>query len=467
MRCCATIDPSSDRNAAKTFFRPAAHGRPPLFTIFDLKSGRAETQSMPNITRLASLATARVGSFVSQKPVASAAAFGAIGACLASVYTLVQTPVYSIRASVVFPLPVATGSSGLAAIAGPFGPNPLDMFVGVANARDIKAHVMRALGLRDVEEVADHYRCRILPEENKVVLIIEHEETQRALETLKSTLTQIRDASTRVALSRTAAKAESATQALDFHTTRLAQAEIQLAQLQAKTKLPIDPTIPASMAPVYRRLQDAQVTLKTVEVQLAELSRQTQVAAGTLGAMPTFLTALEPLRANVRERRFTYEQLSTKLGPDAPDLKMAKNQLDLAEQMLRREVEGALAAAESRVAPKLAELEAQRVAVEIEIAALTAIAEAQPGEALTITRANAEVQDLRNLVTLLKTLVQTATIEAAADPYRWEILDSPYVEDKPINKKYALHGIFGALLCIGVWAIVLRFPRSPSKLNVV
>jgi uncharacterized protein involved in exopolysaccharide biosynthesis len=105
----------------------------------------------------------------------------------------------------------------------------------------------------------------------------------------------------------------------------------------------------------------------------------------------------------------------------------------------------------------------RQVSLESEIDALSQLAKVAPSEQGTLAHLTLQVSIQSDLVRQATLQLEAARLQSLRDPNKWSLLDPPWVDPKPVNKKYfqiSLFAIVGGLLLSCIWAI--NFGRKPT-----
>lgn len=215
-------------------------------------------------------------------------------------------------------------------------------------------------------------------------------------------------------------------------------------------------------------LQHARVDSEIGEIQSwsARVAEDGKTLPTPFGGAEKWRTALADLEYELRIKELSY-------APTAPEVKKLKEQIAITRAQLESELSKQVKATqEGLIDPssvggnKLPGLMAERVALEAQIAAVSKLADLAPAESIELSRLLRNIATHTTILNQLEAQLQLATIQKTRDPNKWEVLDAPYIEDRPLNKSLLRNGalslfvgfLFSLLLC-------LLTPRPKSHLR--
>lgn len=411
---------------------------------------------------------------------------GLLGAALAVTATYLLPPVHRARASVFIPPREVTvlggvglGEGGLAGAAAAVlgtGPSAVKVFRALLESESAVDYVRKETGL-ERRELLRKRRIEERPGESLLVLSVTDADPEKArrivalhieaLERINREVNAFGPEDDRRVLQGALAEARG----------KLADAEAAFLAFQKRARtapLPLSAAPSAGSAPPNwaQRLRELEVERDRLEASFREAQRRARRAAGTGGEIPSDIPPVVKFRPRLIDKELQVRAAEQVSGPDSPELLILRRELaDLRSQM-EKEIRAYLAAVQTEaIEPSAPEssiaLFAQRVGVETQIEALRRLAAAAPGEVVELTRLSREVAIQSEIVRSLTTQLELARVLAAREPNRWVLLDEPWVEDRPVNKRYVFTAAAAGLLAVLAAVLValgrpLPEERSPE-----
>lgn len=222
-------------------------------------------------------------------------------------------------------------------------------------------------------------------------------------------------------------------------------------------------TIVASPSRWVSALRELELQYARVDSEIGEIQSWSARVAEDGKTLPTpfggaekWRTALADLEYELRIKELSYAQT-------APEVKKLKEQIAITRTQLEIELEKQVQATQAGLIDpssvggnKLPGLMAERVALEAQIAAVKKLADLAPAESIELSRLLRNIATHTTILNQLEAQLQLATIQKTRDPNKWEVLDAPYIEDKPLNKSLLRNGalslfagfLFSLLLCM-------------------
>ncbi len=223
------------------------------------------------------------------------------------------------------------------------------------------------------------------------------------------------------------------------------------------------------------RLLQARVELGSVKSSVKAASSLYHKSLGSQGLSPSDIPPVQKLRPKLVDAQYQLNVLNSSLGPDSPEVRHLTTDIKNLKDELKSEVSAYVSSVDkglidptaapgssSQGAAVSGMLERQ-VSLESEIDALSQLAKVAPSEQGTLAHLTLQVSIQSDLVRQATLQLEAARLQSLRDPNKWSLLDPPWVDPKPVNKKYfqiSLFAIVGGLLLSCIWAI--NFGRKPT-----
>ena len=197
-----------------------------------------------------------------------------------------------------------------------------------------------------------------------------------------------------------------------------------------------------------RNLQIDKLTLlRTHSSALERLNRVAKISRSA----PTDLPPVREYRPKLIDLETQLKLLETTYGPDAPQVVDVRNSLELLKSNFATElgkfVKSVNIGAIDAVDPSGdAKSYVQLQALDAEIDSVRKLAKKSPAETIKLTRL---IRSLMIETEVLKQLVaqsRLAQLQVKRNPNQWTVLDTPWCDNKPSNKKYLRNTAVGMLV---------------------
>ena len=401
-------------------------------------------------------------------------------------YTLLAPAVWEAKATVIFPVrqPSALGVTGgdasaLASALG--GPTPVRVYAGILESARTTQYVGDKLGIarRDVEQMS-----RVIDQamENTITVSARSTDAElakrvvalrlEALETINEELNMPLAANDVAVLGEEIESREKAISGLEEQLVKF-QGEALTAPGVTTSGTGKETTFVSNSSRWVGALRDLEIERAKVESAIGQIQSWSAQVAEDGKDLPTPFPGTEKWRATLETLEYDMRVKELSYSPSAPEITKLRDEIAIAKKQLESELAKYAEATRTGLidptfssAAKLPELLAQRVAVEAQLRAVQRLARLAPQESVDLSRLMREIATQTVILQQLQAQRQFASIQQARDPNRWEVLDDPYVEDKPLNKSLLRNGatsLFAGLL-IAVCAAMLL--GRPSRLRV-
>lgn len=390
-----------------------------------------------------------------------------VGAGIAIVYTLIVPPIYEARAAIVLPLPdeqpeaLAGGGASLLS-----KQSPLSIYLGIFQSYSVRSKVAKNAGM-SLKDIDKKLFCTSDENANQLIISAQSKSTKEALNVVNLALA----AGTNVLASASFSKAERQERALETEVKskrkELEDAESALNRFQKSSKTIANLGDAFAGTAVYSELAQIEIELGSVKQEIdAAKQLAMRVALG------------DPIRQNAQAAQTERERLREQLAQKQVELNFAKvtggsenpNVIRLSEEVKILEDalsasgrEEASAVSENRT-PELARMEVKRKSLEWKRDQLLKRANLAGDEAIALLKLLRTQQLARAGYETLYARYEQARTNAGVERVRWSVIDAPYLDTEPTNKRPARSGAVGFIIgALGAVALVARRSAKASK----
>lgn len=261
-------------------------------------------------------------------------------------------------------------------------------------------------------------------------------------------------------------QAEALEKELKRKTAESRKAEDDLLKLQKSLKTVSDPQDPKSVAAYLQAYQKLELELGGVKEELRILHSQANIAASDT-SIPSAIPPAIAWQKKLTDVEYRLRVARTSMGEQNPEVVRLKRIEEQTKEQYKKDVQKYLTSVNKNLDPTLAELESKRMLLEYQTNQARALANVAPDEALKLGRQVAEVLTLRKVLEALRAQYEQAKIEAEVSKVRWNVLDPPYIERKPVNKRYRIPvlGAMGAAFVLSMIVGIVRFRKAQAKVE--
>lgn len=233
-------------------------------------------------------------------------------------------------------------------------------------------------------------------------------------------------------------------------------AEDALLKLQKSQRTISDPTDPKSISAYLENYQKLEMQLGAVNVQLKVLREQLNSAAADAN-IPSSIPPAIAWQKKLSDVEYRLRVARTTMGEQNPEIVRLKRIEEQTKEQYKNDVQKYLTSVNKNLDPNVALLESKRILLEYQTNQARELARIAPDEGLKLAREVTEVLTLRKVLATLRGQYEQAKIEAEVSKVRWSVLDPPYIERKPVNKRYRIpvlassSVVFTLSMLVGFW----------------
>lgn len=402
------------------------------------------------------------------------------------VYTLLVKPVWEAKATLIFPVrtPSILGvtsfdqTSLAASLTG--GPTPLKVFGGMMESEHALNLVSKASGLpkrrlRDMRSFQDQQM------ESSLTISVRDQDPELAKKVVQLHLDALDEINRKVSRPLASSDADILKIKVDEQQKRVKDAEERLLAFQktavtapnvASSGSGTDATVMPAPTQWSAVLAQLEIDFKRVDTMIRDRESRTNSIAKQGGRLPAAIAPVQKWRDKLTDMQYDLKVQELTLAPEAPELVKLRKAIALTQNQMKSELtKFAKATQQGLIDPndtdgnKLPSMLTERVALEAQIAAVKKLAKVAPNEAMQLSRLTREVGTQGAILQQLQAQYELAQLQADRDPNRWEVLDEPEVDDKPVNKSLGKNGALSAFLgmVLGCFAALAWPKRKPVE----
>lgn len=393
----------------------------------------------------------------------------------AILYTYLSVPLYKAEATLYFPRAQSSvlgsvgvtsdatgGLSGLGT-----GPTAIKIFRRFLESETCLEFVSEKSGLTR-KKIVDSRKFEEDPGASMLTLSVSLPDGNQAKQLIADHLQALASLNERISGSYLADDTTAIEHELTAQKAKLERAEKELVDFQKGAN-----SAPSSDSSQWQaRLLQARVELASTRSSLQAASSVYRKALGANGLSPSDIPPVQKLRPRLIDAEYQLNILSASYGPDAPEVRHLKTEIETLKNELQAEVTAYVSSIKNGLIDPTSVSSADQsktngmlereVALEAEIDALTRLAKVAPSEQGRLAHLALQVSIQSDLVKQATLQLEATKLQSLRDPNKWSLLDQPWVDPKPTNKKFLqvsaaafLAGLF--LAC--VWAF--NFGRKP------
>ncbi|CAN5395053.1 hypothetical protein BH11ARM2_BH11ARM2_10590 [soil metagenome] len=395
----------------------------------------------------------------------------------ALLYTFLAPPVYRAETTLYFPkgsssvlgavgVTSSESAGGLAGLSS--GPTPIKIFRRFMESETCLEFVSQKSGIKP-KGIIDNRKFEEDSGANMLTITITLPDGDKAKGLLQDHLKALALINERISSDYLADDTSSIQKELAAQKGKLDEAEKSLVAFQRKAN-----SAPTNAPSEWQaRLLQAKIELASTRSSIKAASAVYRKSLNAQGLSPSDIPPVQKLRPKLVDAEYQLNVLLKSLGPDAPEVRHLTTEID----NLKRELQSEVAAYVSSINKGLVDptrsgspdqmkmngMLDRQVALEAEVEALTQLAKVAPTEQGTLAHLALEVTIQSELVKQATLQLEAAKLQSLRDPNKWSLLDPPWVDPNPTNKRFlpaAAIAILAGLLVSLLWAF--NFGRKPK-----
>lgn len=378
------------------------------------------------------------------------------------VYTIVIPPLWRARAAILLAQPESPRTA--IPILQTQQVQPIKVLKGVLESdtaigrlRELSGYSYR--DTRDKLDVVDETQA------NQLIITFKDKNSSLAQRSVETCLELLEELDSQMSFNVAERQAELLKTAIDEKTKELEAAQQRLVDFQKTMRVPIKPEKPEETGTLLKTITELELNLVGVQKELSEAKAQAKKSAQDI-TLPSALPASETWRQKLVDLQYALRIAEINEGDDSPNVKRLREEIVATRKQLEEEISKTLRSINSNIDKSVAELEAKRVVLTWQLAHAKELAQVAPNEAAQAQRLLYEVNVLEEVLTNIRAQYEKAMIDSQVAKIRWSVLEKPHIEERAINKRYALYpaiGVLAGILLVFSIAIIGEFRRVSSQ----
>ncbi|MDX2065288.1 MAG: hypothetical protein SFX74_06050 [Fimbriimonadaceae bacterium] len=391
----------------------------------------------------------------------------AISAIVAFGVVAVRPPVYVATGVLVLPA-ASQGPSLIESL--PFiskDATQLSILHGIATSQRAYREVSK-LTKEPLRDLNENLKWKIDSQTNQLEVISHHENRAKAQAIADYAIGVTRKMALEVQSNLAMSNASELSAFLTKKQNELRETEAELLEFQKSLRAAPAGVGPTSALDYFARLKQIEIDLGKVEKQL-EFERQVAVRRGEPAANLQAGPQNPTWKERVTQVEYDLRVAQTRLGPDAPEVEALRRKLRVTQNQLSSEIREYIRSVNSNLDAKVADLEAQRLALEYQRGIVAELAKIAPREALQLQRLVRETEARAQAVVEIRRQFELSKVDTEVKRVPYAILEQPIVEAEPVNKDWkrpalisAIIGLLVASACIILARLIRTIPPLPE-----
>lgn len=384
-----------------------------------------------------------------------------VGGLLGLAYTIVSKPIYRAKAQILVNATESEGS-GLNLFTGNVT-TALSVLTGVFRSEAMAQFLSKESGIprKDVSKV-----WLAVPDNTVSIMTVsaEHTNTGVALELVRKSIGKATELEMQGATDSASLRAAQLKKSLE---AKLTQYNAQLEELGDELR---SLRVPLSAKPeenldVIRNAEQTELELKGIRSTIANLSAQKAAVLRQFELPKEFpgFAFVETLRKKAADAKQDRDALAGKLGPKEPRMIAAEEAYKTADALYEREARRAAESVVRGIDGQIGDLRVKESVLAWQAEHQAKLSQLAPREALQTKNLIERVKQSQAALSELESQYEIARIDAEVGRIRWTVLTPPYLEERPINKRFARYPLGGAAVGLGISVLLMTYLNSNRK----
>jgi len=366
------------------------------------------------------------------------------------------------RCSAVIVTPSASTVSVGQALAGTA--SPLSILHGIGDSAATYMEVSKAAKMptQDVRDALDFEEEGVF---SQLAVVATHRSKAKAELMVKTALDHMRETSSGLSFTMAEQQMTQLESALAKKEQEVLAAQSQFSEFQKSLKTAPDPANPLATTQYLARLQQIESQLGLVRKKL-EVARKLAAKPEIKNPdLPSGIPDRDRFRNQIVQLEYQLQVAKIKGGPKNPAVIALERELQLAKQNFQEQVRNYLKSIDSDTDETIANLTGEELGLQWQYEYNKALREAAPEEALEYSRQQDKVNALEAARDGIRKQLEDAKLSSQVYKFVWTVLQQPFVETTPVNKKYGLIALLGffASLVIVVATFCIRLGTKGRK----
>lgn len=365
-------------------------------------------------------------------------------------YTFLSPALWRAQADLMLTMP-----SGASALPLSNGPTPLTIVGGMFQSRFVQSELHTKAkvpwSLTPITVSVDEKT-----EQNVIQIGANDASKAKAIKKLQIALDAVQVLQRRFDVSLANKQAAELEKAIQTKSQELQRAEQDLLDLAKSGVMPIK-LEGSDVAQLVMTAKGVEVDLQAAETELkGQLEMiQKSVASGT--SAPTPLGVPEEMRRKLQDAQLALVKEKITAGDLAPSVVRLQKEVDLAKSQIEDELNRTAQAAKSNLEPNVFRLTLRKEVLTSQAAAYRRLLGSLPQDSIRVSRKVREVETYSTILAQLRRDYELKRVNAVSDQVVFDVLESPYVLDEPVNKTYGKNAVLFGLLGVVVYILVILY----------
>jgi uncharacterized protein involved in exopolysaccharide biosynthesis len=385
-----------------------------------------------------------------QRRIVIALVGGVVFGVLAALYVFFSAPVYRAHAKIFLPID-ATVTAMQVPVLGVMedAATPLSLVAGVMKSESFFRKVSAASG-QSYRDVMDDLTVEPASATNQIAVKYPSKDKDTAMKVVAESLKVLRAMNADLGQRAAQQKASTLAPTIEARQRELDTIGTKVAKALEELKVPVNIEDPTKTLALLDAIKDARLELTAVVARRDAIQDQAQASARGSLDLPAQLGISPETRARITAARLELDKARLARGDEDPTVVTLKEELRLAEEAGRKESNDRLEAVSSGLDRSVSDLEATRISLEKRLSEVEKLWAGAPQKAITLSTLRSEFTVMGLIISDLRRRYEQAQAEALTEQVPWVVLDEPFIEDRPINKRFtstiAIWFIAGSLL---------------------
>jgi len=366
------------------------------------------------------------------------------------------------RCSAVIVTPSASTVSVGQALAGTA--SPLSILHGIGDSAATYMEVSKAAKMptQDVRDALDFEEEGVF---SQLSVVATHKSKAKAELMVKTALDHMRKTSSGLSFTMAEQQMSQLEAALAKKEQEVLVAQSEFSDFQKSLKTAPDPANPLSTTQYLARLQQIESQLGLVRKKLEVARKLASKPEIKNPDLPSGIPDRDRYRNQIVQLEYQLQVAKIKGGPRNPAVIALERELQLAKQNFQDQVRNYLKSIDSDTDETIANLTGEELGLQWQYDYNKALREAAPEEALEYSRQLDKVNALEAARDGIRKQLEDAKLSSQVYKFVWTVLQQPFVETTPVNKKYGLIALLGffASLVIVVATFCIRLGTKDRK----
>lgn len=380
-----------------------------------------------------------------------------VGGVTGFIATRVITPVYRVSAELLVTSTEAENAGGLTLFSGN-ATTALTVLTGMMRSDAMVQHLAPKVGMKE-REFRTSWSALPEPLTNQMTLAFEGPDPAKSKALILAAIEHGQTLESESGSESANSRAAQLRASLDKRTAEYRKQLDDLAILLTKLETPLAAEVDFSIV-ADQTFNELRVKRDSTRRRL-EMLRTDRTRQLSQDRLPTANPMLERLRSDLIEAEANVRQLSETFGPEAPQLRQARERLRIEDAAYRKELERTRESIATGADERIAVLEAELRVLDWQITYQGRLRERGPSEAARLRTQLGAVETAQKSVTELRGQYELARMDAEVKRVRWMVLTPPVQDERPVNTRLGRYPVAGAALGFAVGLVALTLIRRP------